>query len=224
MLIQIFNDNDIAAIYKKGCFGASKVKDSYLVSQLSNLTLTLIEHNFLKVHDVINERGEVYRKWVLPASYSRNNKERVIESPESYIEALEGYLNWYVEQDIPSEYRHNLNTYRGLSDQAPLLLNDKLQAYAMSKREVNKGVSYQPTNLRNKVKTLLSKAGLDWATAKTFEDSLAIKLAGSVKHNSVAKAFGYSSKQTVTDKFNSNLETLEQALNKIYSGVKVTGY
>lgn len=224
VLIQVFKDKDIAAIYKNSCYGASKVKDSYLVSQLTSLTLTLLEHNFLKWHDVINERGIPYRKWALPASYSRNNKERVIESPESYIEVLERYLEWYVNQNLPSKYRHNLNTYRGLSDQAPLLLNDQLSAYAMNKREVSNGISYQPTNLRNKVKTLLNKAGLDWATAKTFEDSLVIKLASSVDHNSVKKAFGYSSKQVVTDKFNGNLETLEEALNKIYSGIKVTGH
>ena len=41
-------------------------------------------------------------------------------------------------------------------------------------------------------------------------------LAGSVNHNSVAKAFGYNSKHTVV--------TLEEALNKNYSGFKVTEY
>lgn len=53
--------------------------------------------------------------------------------------------------------------------------------------------------------TLLKKAGVDWATAKTFEDSLMIHLAKDVVHGVVADLFVYASRQVVTDKYSGNL-------------------
>ncbi|MEC4089963.1 hypothetical protein [Pseudoalteromonas rubra] len=94
----------------------------------------------------------------------------------------------------------------------------------MSERVVKAGVNKQPTNLRAKVNKLLSKAGLDWATANTFEDSLIIHLAKNVDHDVVADLFGFSSRKVVTDKYNGNLMQLSDALNGVYSRIKTTGY
>ncbi|MCP4058135.1 MAG: hypothetical protein GY738_12625 [Pseudoalteromonas sp.] len=122
------------------------------------------------------------------------------------------------------KYRHNLGTYRGFSEYAPALLNDRLNEFAMSERTVKSGINKQPTNLRTKVNTLLKKAGLDWATAKTFEDSLIIHLARNVDHGVVADLFGYASRQVVTDKYNGNLLQISEAINNVYSRIKVTGH
>ena len=94
----------------------------------------------------------------------------------------------------------------------------------MSERAVKAGINIQPTNLRTKINTLLRKAGLDWATAKSFEDSLVIHLAKNVEHGEVANLFGYSSKQVEADKYNSNLLQLSDAINNVYSRIKMTGY
>lgn len=94
----------------------------------------------------------------------------------------------------------------------------------MSERVVKRGINKQPTNLRTKVNALLKKAGLDWATAKTFEDSLVIHLAKCVEHGDVADLFGYSSRHVVTDKYNGNLLQLSDAINSVYSRIKVTGH
>ena len=94
-LTRVFVDEDIQAIYDKSCHGKFELKDRFLISQLTYLTLSLTEHNLLKLHDVINEHGEVYRKFVLPAAYTRNNTERIIEVPEVHCLALEKYLKWY---------------------------------------------------------------------------------------------------------------------------------
>jgi len=61
------------------------------------------------------------------------------------------------------------------------------------------------------------------ATAKTFEDSLIIHLAKNVDHSVVADLFGYASRQVVTDKYNGNLLQLSDAINRVYSKIKVTG-
>ena len=180
MLRQIFVDSDIDSLLNNACTGKFALKDKYLVSQLAYVPLSLTEHNLLKLHQLINDKGEVYRKWVLPAAYSRNKKERIIEVPEVFCKALEHYLDWYEQQEVPAQYKHNLGTYRGFSEYAPALLNDRLNEFAMSERTVKSGINKQPTNLRTKVNTLLKKAGLDWATAKTFEDSLIIHLAKNV--------------------------------------------
>jgi len=224
-LSQIFIDDDIQNLFDKSCHGKYELKDKYLISQLSYLTLNLTEHNLLKVHDLINERGEVYKKWVLPAAYSRNNEERTIEMSEAFCSSVDHYLEWYVKQPIQGEYRHTLNTYRGLSHKAPMLLNDRLSAYSMSEREVKRGLSYQPTNLNNKIKGMLKGAALDWATAKTFSDSLIVNLArNNADINQITKAFGFKSRQVVLDKVNGNLLNLSDALNDVYSRIKVTGH
>ncbi|MBQ4848162.1 hypothetical protein [Pseudoalteromonas sp. MMG005] len=70
---------------------------------------------------------------------------------------------------MPAQYKHNLGTYQGFSEHAPALLNDRLSEFAMSERTVKSGINKLPTNLRTKVNTLLKKAGIDWAKAKTFE-------------------------------------------------------
>ncbi|WP_249322861.1 hypothetical protein [Pseudoalteromonas ruthenica] len=224
MLRQIFVDSDIDSLLNNACTGKFALKDKYLISQLAYVPLSLTEHNLLKLHQLINDKGEVYRKWVLPAAYSRNKKERIIEVPEVFCQALEHYLDWYEQQDLPAEYRHNLGTYRGFSQKAPALLNDRLNEFAMSERTVKSGINKQPTNLRTKVTTLLKKAGLEWATAKTFEDSLIIHLAKNVDHGVVADLFGYASRQVVTDKYNGNLLQLSDAINSVYSRIKVTGH
>jgi hypothetical protein len=183
--------------------------------------LSLTEHNLLRLHQLISDKGEVYRKWVLPAAFSRKKKDRIIEVPEVFCQALELYLDWYELQELPPEYKHNLNTYRGFSKYAPALLSDRLSGFAMSEQAVKTGINIQPTNLRAKVNTLLKKAGLDWATAKTFEDSLVIHLA---EYWEVADLFGYSSRQVVADKYNGNLFQLSDAINSVYSRIKVTGH
>jgi|TARA_B100001063_G_C16775524_1_gene564951 integrase len=223
MLKQIFTENDIDSLLNRACAGKYELKDRYLVSQLAYVPLSLTEHNLLRLHQLISDKGEIYRKWVLPAAYSRN-KERIIEVPEVFCQALEHYLNWYEQQEVPVKYRHNLGTYRGFSEYAPALLNDRLNEFAMSERTVKSGINKQPTNLRTKVNTLLKKAGLDWATAKTFEDSLIIHLARNVDHGVVADLFGYASRQVVTDKYNGNLLQISEAINNVYSRIKVTGH
>ena len=223
MLKQIFTENDIDSLLNRACAGKYELKDRYLVSQLAYVPLSLTEHNLLRLHQLISDKGEIYRKWVLPAAYSRN-KERIIEVPEVFCQALEHYLNWYEQQEVPVKYRHNLGTYRGFSEYAPALLNDRLNEFAMSERTVKSGINKQPTNLRTKVNTLLKKAGLDWATAKTFEDSLIIHLARNVDHGVVADLFGYASRQVVTDKYNGNLLQISEAINNVYSRRKVTGH
>lgn len=224
MLKQIFTDEHIDLLLNTSCIGKYELRDRFLISQLSYVTLSLVEHNHLKIHNVLNERGEVCRKWLLPAAYSRNNEDRIIEVPEVYCQALELYLDWYVMQDLPSEYRHNLNTFRGLSERAPLLVNDRLTAYAMSERVTQNGINKQPISLRTKVNKLLALAGLDWATAKTFENSLVIHLARHIDHGDVAKLFGYKSRRIVTDKVNGCLLQLTDALNSVYSRIKVKGH
>lgn len=224
MLRQIFVDSDIDSLLNTACTGKYAIKDRYLISQLAYVPLSLTEHNLLRLHQLISDKGEVYRKWVLPAAFSRNKKDRIIEVPEVFCQALEIYLDWYERQELPPEYKHNLNTYRGFSKYAPALLNDRLRGFAMSERAVKAGINIQPTNLRTKVNALLKKAGLDWATAKTFEDSLIIHLAKNVDHGVVADLFGYSSRQVVTDKYNGNLLQLSDAINGVYSRIKITGY
>lgn len=224
-LFQTFTDDDINSLLMQSCYGKFELKDKHLVMQLAFLTLSLTEHNLLKVHDVINEKGEVYKKWDLPSAYSRNNQERIIEMPEVLCLSIETYLDWYVNQELPSEYRHNLNTYRGLSQNAPLLLNDRLKGYAMNERTVKNGVNYQATNLSNKVKGLLNNAGLSWATPKTFSDSLIVNLGrNNVDVGQITKAFGFQSRQVVLDKINGNLLSLSDAINHCYSRIKTTGH
>jgi hypothetical protein len=224
-LSQTFTGSDINAILEQSCYGKFELKDKYLVMQLTFLTLSLTEHNLLKVHDVINEKGEVYKKWALPSAYSRNNEDRIIEMPEVLCLALETYLDWYVTQELPAEYRHNLNTFRGLSYNAPLLLNDRLKAFAMNERVVKNGVNYQATNLSNKVKNLLNNADLTWATPKTFSDSLIVNLSrNNADINQITKAFGFKSRQVVLDKINGNIINLSDAINNCYSRIKVTGH
>ncbi|WP_240654898.1 hypothetical protein [Pseudoalteromonas rubra] len=223
MIRQIFTDDHIRLLLTCACAGKFKIKDQYLITQLAYVPLSLTEHNQLKVHQLIDVHGHAYKKWLLPGAYSRNGKDREIEVPEVFCQSLERYLNWYVEQELPKEFRHNLNTYLGLSEYAPVLLNDRLHGYSMSERVVKAGVNKQPTNLRAKVNKLLSNAGLDWATAKTFEDSLIIHLAKNVDHGVVAGLFGYNSRQMVTDKYNGNLLQLSDAINSIYSRIKANG-
>lgn len=127
-------------------------------------------------------------------------------------------------QEVPTHYKHNLGTYRGFSEYAPALLNDRLNEFSMSERSVKSGINKQPTNLRTKVNTLLKKGDLDWAKAKTFEDSLIIHLAKNVDHGVVADLFGFASRQVVTDKYNGNLLQLSDAINGVYSRIKTTGY
>lgn len=224
MLKQIFTTDDIDSLLNTACVGKNELKDRFLISQLAYVPLSLVEHNHLKIHNILNERGEVCSKWVLPAAYSRNNEDRTIEVPEVYCEALELYLDWYLMQDLPCEYRHNLNTFRGLSERAPVLLNDRFTEYAMSERVMKKGVNKQPISLRTKVNKLLDRAGLDWATAKTFENSLIIHLARDVDHGVVAELFGFKSRKIVTDKVNGCLLQLSDAINSVYSRIKVKGH
>ncbi|GAA5141089.1 hypothetical protein GCM10025767_27990 [Thalassotalea piscium] len=221
----MFTDKDICQLIDVNSYGKHKVKNEYLINQLMYLALSLTEHNLLKVHDLINEKGEVYRKFAIPKEYTKHLEERVIELPEKFILSVEKYLEWYVKQDIPSEYRHNLHTYRGLSEDAPMLLNDEFKEYKLTKNKSPNGARLQPNNLRNKVKSLLSKAGLEWATFSTFSDSLIIYLhKNNAPVQDIIKAFAFRGRETVLNRINGNVVTLGEAINKVYERVPVTGY
>ncbi len=189
------------------------------------MALSLTEHNLLKVHDLINEKGEVYRKFVLPPVYTKHNEERVIELPEKFCISVENYLEWYVKQDIPLEYRHNLHTFKGLSEDAPMLLNDEFQGYKLTKNKSPSGARLQPNNLRNKIKALLNKAGFEWATFSTFSDSLIIYLhENNAPVQEIIRAFAFRSRETVLSRINGNIITLGDAINKVYARVPVVGH
>ncbi|ATD08886.1 hypothetical protein PPIS_a4228 [Pseudoalteromonas piscicida] len=74
MLRQIFVDSDIGSLLNTVCTGKYAIKDKYLISQLAYTPLSLKEHNLLRLHQLIDDKGEVYRKWVLPAAYSPTRK------------------------------------------------------------------------------------------------------------------------------------------------------
>lgn len=229
-LFHVFTDDNIRQLIEVNSYGKHSVKNEYLINQLSFVPLSLLEHNSLKVHDLINEKGVAYRKFAVPFEYGTrtpkpDEQERVIELPERFSNDVEKYLNWYVMQDIPSEYRHNKNSYKGLSSLAPMLLNDEFKAYKLTEAKTPKGIKLQPNNLRNKVRALLNNAGLEWATFSTFSDSLIIHL----HHNKVApkeliQLFNYRSRETVLSRIDGNIITLGEAINKVYARVPVTGH
>ena len=224
-LFQVFTDDDICHLLKANGYGKHKVKNEYLIHQLSFLPLSLSEHNQMMVHDFINKHGEVYRKFTIPAVYTKHNKERVLELPEHFCITVENYLKWYVKQDIPNEYRHKSHTYLGLSKKAPMLLNNEFKAYKMTENKTDKGAEYQPNNLRSKIKSLLNKAGYEWATFKTFTDSLIVNLhRNNADVKQIVEMFEFRSRETVLNRINGNVLTLSDALNKVYSRIKVTGH
>lgn len=96
---------------------------------------------------------------------------------------------------MPTEYKHNLNTYSGISSEDPMLLNDEFKGYKLTKNKSPTAAKLQPNNLRNKVKSLLKKSGLEHATFTTFSDSLIVNL------------------------YKNNAD-----INKVYSRVPVTGH
>lgn len=225
-LFQVFTDDDICHLLEANGYGKHKIKNEYLIYQLSFLPLSLSEHNQMMVHDFINKHGDVYKEFVIPAAYTKHNKARVIELPDRFCDAVEIYLDWYVSnEDIPSDYRQKSHTFRGLSDEAPMLLNNESNIYARTKNKTATGAEYQPNNLRSKVKSLLNKAGFDWATFKTFTDSLIVNLhRNNADINQIDEMFEFRSRETVLNRINGNVLTLSDALNEVYSRIKVTGH
>lgn len=54
--------------------------------------------------------------------------------------------------------------------------------------------------------------------------SLVIHLAKNVDHGVVEDLFGHASRQVVTDKYSGNLLQLSDAINSVYSRIKMTGH
>jgi hypothetical protein len=224
-LFHIFSDSHLNQLIDVNNNGKHKVKNEYLINQLAYLPLSLIEHNQLKVWDLINSNGQVCSKIVVPLEYSKHDEERVIELPEKFCISVENYLNWYSEQKIPTEYKQDLNSYRGFSSEAPMLLNDQFNAYALSTTKTSTGVRTQASNLRNKVRKLLDNAGFEWATFSTFSDSLIVYIhQNGCEINQIVKMFNFRSRETVLSRISGNIVTLGDALNKVYSRVNTVGY
>ncbi len=77
----------------------------------------------------------------------------------------------------------------------------------------------------DQVKSLLNKAGLEWATFSTFSDSLIIYLhQHNVATKDIVNLFNYRSRETVLSRINGNIVTLGEAINKVYARVPVTGH
>ena len=106
-----------------------------------------------------------------------------------------------------------------------MLLNNEFKAYKMTENKTEKGAEYQPNNLRSKIKSLLNKAGYEWATFKTFTDSLIVNLhRNNADVKQIVEMFEFRSRETVLNRINGNVLALSDALNKVYSRIKVTGH
>lgn len=57
-----------------------------------------------------------------------------------------------------------------------------------------------------------------------MSDSLVIHLAKNIDHGVVEDLFGHASRQVVTDKYSGNLLQLSDAINSVYSRIKMTGH
>lgn len=215
---RLFNESDVQRLIDMNAAPPHGNKNAALIIACVYWGLTPSELSLLRLEDVMDQSGDFFRIWTLPASTAYNGEPRELHTGEHVLPFFEGYMDWRLTEKL---YLSNQAWFRGSDPKSAFFLNDRGKPYKLSPRK--KGSSdYQARAMSAKLKSFIEKAGIEGVTVATFRDSWirAMWNAG-CHHKDLMAVSGIKQKETIDRKVKPAIQDLEKVFREIYSRVKV---
>tara|TARA_B100002049_G_scaffold223617_1_gene194290 strand:+ start:5495 stop:6148 length:654 start_codon:yes stop_codon:yes gene_type:complete len=213
---RILTESDIQNVIDRNSKPPFAARNKALILASSYWLLTPVEICGLRLEDVMDMSGQFYNIWTLPNYVAQNGEAREIRTSTHIVKIFQKYIDWWIANDLYSSGR---KAYQGRDPKAPFIVNDKYQAYALSKRSGNT-TSVLPIALNNKLNAMLDNAGMKGCTASSLRDS-GIKLfydAGA-RYNDLRDFTGIKTKKSLDGKIRPHEAELESVMNTLFRSV-----
>lgn len=216
---RLFNESDVQRLIDMNAAAPFGKRNAALIMGALYWGLTPSEASLLRLEDVMDQSGDFFRIWTLPASTAYNGEARELHTEDHVLPFFEGYMGWRLAEEL---YLSNQAWYRGSDPKSAFFLNDRGEPYKLSPRKKG-STEYQPRAMSAKLKSFIENAGIEGATVATYRDSWvkAMYEAG-CHHKDLMRVSGIKQKETIDRKTRPAIQDLAKVFRDIYSRVRVT--
>lgn len=216
----IIDAKDIAKLVKRHKTGQFGLRNAIAIYGASVWGLTASELSRVTISDVLDQNGEVIKRWQLPEQRAFNSVARIIYTiNDTHVQLLSDYIDWLIEKEL---YLINNAEYRGLNPDARLLVNDQLKKFGFTGRKANSDKSNeQPSGVNTFFKRLIERSELKGQFTYTdFRKSMIIQLKrAGIKNKEIMVATGIKDYNSVRKIVATDVIHLEDAIQGIYNRV-----
>ena len=215
----VIEDKHIKKFVERHFNGEYALRNAVAIYGATIWGLTASELSLVTIGDLLDKKGTIQKKWVLPEIRTFNGNARIIYTLHlKHIDMIYNYFNWLVEQEI---YTTNQGEYMGLDPEARLLVNDQLKPFGFTGRssDPNKTLNLQPSGINSFFKRLIERSDLrNKITYSDFRKSLIIRLKRvGIKTKEILEITGIRDYESVRRVIATDTLTLEQAIQGIYT-------
>lgn len=215
---RLFSESDVQRLIDMNAVPPFARRNSCLIIAAVYWGLTPSELSLLRLEDVMDQSGDFFRIWTLPASTAYNGDARELHTDNHVLPFFEQYIEWRVSEGL---YASNQSWYRGSDPKSHFFLNDRGEPFKLSPRKKG-STDYQPRAMNAKLKSFVSNAGIEGATVSTFRDSwIKTMYDHGCSYKDLMFVSGYKQRETIDRKIRPAVQDLEKVFRDIYSRVKV---
>jgi integrase len=180
--------------------------------------LTPSELSLLRLEDVMDQNGQFFRIWTLPASTAYNGEERELHTENHVLPFFEAYMEKRIEN---KQYQSNQAWYRHSDPKSHFFLNDRGEPFKLSPRSKGSSV-YQPVSMNNKLKQLIANTRIRGAKPYTFRDTFIKNMyEAGCGYAELMKVSGIKGKETLDRKIKPQTQNLEKVFKSLFIRVKL---
>lgn len=167
----------------------------------------------------MDQSGEFFRIWTLPSSTAYNGEARELHTEDQALPFFEQYMGWRVSEGL---YASNQAWFQGSDPRSHVFLNDCGEPYKLSLRK--KGSSDYPARAMSaKLKSYISKAGIEGATVSTYRDSWVKAMFDHGCHyKDLMRVSGIKQRETLDRKVRPQIQDLDKVFKNVFARVRVT--
>lgn len=215
---RLFSESDVQRLIDMNAAPSFGKRNAALIIGALYWGLTPSESSLLRLEDVMDQSGDFFRIWTLPASTAYSGEARELHTEDHVLVFFEHYLDWRLTKELCLS---NQGWYRGSDPKSAFFLNDRGEPYKLSPRRKG-STDYQSRAMSAKLKSFIEKAGIEGATVATYRDSWvkAMYEAG-CHHKDLMRVSGIKQKETIDRKTRPAIQDLEKVFKDIYSRVRV---
>lgn len=215
---KLFSESELQELLDMNAAPPNGQRNAALIIGAAYWGLTPSELSLLRVEDVLDQSGEFYRVWTLPASTAYTGEARELHTEDHVLPFFETYMDWRIEGKL---FLSNQSWYRHSDPKSYFYLNDRGESFKLSPR--SKGASdYQPASMNSKLKQLIVNTSIQAAKPSTFRDTFVKNMYETgCGYKDLMKVSGIKGKETLDRKIRPHERELEEVFQNLFSRVKI---
>lgn len=216
---KLFTENELQELLDMNAAPPNGERNAALIIGAVYWGLTPSELSLLKLKDVMDESGQFYRIWTLPADAAYNGEARELHTEDHVLPFFEAYMDKRIENQ---QFLCKRSWYRHSDPESRFFLNDRGVEFAMSSRSEKKPEQKQPASMNNKLRQLIANTRIKGAKPSTFRDTFIKNMyEAGCGYAELMKVSGIKGKDTLDRKIRPHQRELEEVFKNLFSRVKV---